>query len=270
MENISVGIIGVGMVGGAVSEYYRGRGFKVFLYDKNKGIGNFDEAARAQFIFLCLPSPTLENGKQDLGPFEETLPALPSGAKVIIKSTVLPGTTEKYQRLYHGLVLLHNPEFLDTRTAVRDFAQPDIQVVGYTSVSKPHAEEVMKLLPPALHQELCLSRESEAVKYFLNAFLAAKNTFANQIYDYCVAKDINYEVVKNIVRHAPRIGGEIHLNVFADGYRGFSGACLPKDISALVHDARTFSSPLLLVELVKMLNDGYINGSEQGQKKREV
>lgn len=258
-KNVAIGIIGVGMVGNAVEDYYKARKeFSVLDYDKFKGIGTLKDAAGADYVFLCLPSQTRGDGTQDLDAFGEILPALPDGAKVIIKSTVLPGTTENYQKQYPRLVLFNNPEFLDARTAARDFAKPDLQIVGYTDISQPYADEVMKILPLAPYKATCAARESETVKYFLNTFLATKNTFANQMYDYCAANGIQYDNVKNIVKHSPRIGGEVHLNIFQDGYRGFRGACLPKDVAALIHDAAS-RQPLKLLELVDSLNRAYVN-----------
>lgn len=258
MKNISIGIIGVGMVGHAVQAYYKGlSGFSVKGYDKYKGIGTFDEAAGADVVFLCLPSLTREDGTQDLEAFEDIVPRLPVGAVAVIKSTVLPGTTERYQSERPDVFFLHNPEFLDERTAARDFAEPPIQVVGTTKISLNKGQWVLKLLPAAPHAHVCTSGESETVKYFMNTFMAIKNTFANQLYDYCAAKGINYDSVKDIVKHAPRMGGEVHLRVFADGYRGFAGMCLPKDLKALVHDAAAHDAPLELLDLVQQLNRSY-------------
>ncbi len=258
----SIGIIGVGVVGNAVAAYYKAQeGQQLFLFDKYKDIGSFDEVVRADYLFLCLPTPTKDDGAQDASALGEIIKALPKGKITIIKSTVIPGTTEKFQKERPDVVLFHNPEFLDSKTAAKDFASPDIQVLGITLVSKSRADEVMKMLPPAARAVICDANESEMVKYVLNSFMATKNTFANQMYDYCHAKGIDYETVKNIVKFAPRMGGEIHLNIFHDGYRGFGGACLPKDTSALIDDAAKNKSPLELLALVKKLNKNYIDGN---------
>ncbi len=262
-KDIAIGIVGVGMVGSAVSDYYKKKGgFLVIEYDKYKNIGVLGDAVKADYVFICLPSLTREDGTQDLDSFEEVLPRVPDGVKVIIKSTVLPGTTEKFAKRFPGPLFFHNPEFLDARTAIYDFAHPDLQVVGSAGSSRHHADEIMKILPPAPHSFVCESSESEMVKYFMNTFMATKNTFANQVYDYCAAKHIEYEKVKDIVQNAPRVGGEVHLKIFADGYRGFSGACLPKDIYALIRDARDEGAQLKLLEEVKMLNDQYLEDSQ--------
>lgn len=252
----SIGVIGVGVVGGAVVEFYKNTR-RVFVYDKAKKIGNIGDAGNADFVFLCLPTPT-NKGVQDLSAFDEVVPDLPAGKLVIIKSTTLPGMTARFQKMRPDVRFLHNPEFLSARTAISDFARPDLQVVGYTDVSKPDAGAVMDLLPPAPHAVICKSDESEMVKYFFNTFMSTKNIFANQIYDYCAKKGIDYEKVKNIAKLAPCFGGEVHLNVFADGYRGFAGHCLPKDLSALLADASASDLKLELLELVERLNQEYL------------
>jgi len=124
----------------------------------------------------------------------------------------------------------------------------------------------MALLPSAPHQRACLSGESEMVKYFMNTFLAMKNTFANQLYDYCKHRGIDYDTVKDIVKDVPRMGGPVHLNIFQDGYRGFQGACLPKDITALVRDAAKDQKPLRLLALVEELNRSYIAEKPEPKK----
>jgi UDPglucose 6-dehydrogenase len=254
----SIGIIGIGVVGTAVAEYYKAQGDQpVFLYDKFKKVGDFDAAANADYVFLCLPTPTRDDGTQDIFALEEVVGALPQGKTVIIKSTVLPGTTDRFQNERPDLMLFHNPEFLDAKTAVHDFAVPDMEVLGATDRSRDHAAEVMAILPRAPHEAVCRADESEMVKYFMNSFMAVKNSFANQMYDYCVAKKIDYEAVKDVVKFAPRMGGEVHLKVLMDGYRGFGGACLPKDTAALVADAVANGAPLELLSLVRKLNEGY-------------
>lgn len=254
----SIGIIGIGVVGAAAAEYYKAHVDQpLFLYDKFKKIGDFATAANADYIFLCLPTPARDDGAQDISALEEVVGMMPQGKAVIIKSTVLPGTTERFQKKRPDIIFFHNPEFLDAKTAVHDFAAPDIQVLGVTDQSRGRATEVMAILPRASHESICRANESEMVKYFMNSFMAVKNSFANQMYDYCMAKGINYDAVKDVVKFAPRMGGEVHLKVLMDGYRGFGGACLPKDTAALVADAVANGVPLELISLVRKLNKAY-------------
>jgi UDP-glucose 6-dehydrogenase len=138
---------------------------------------------------------------------------------------------------------------------------PDIEVLGVTDRSHDRAAEIMAILPKAPHESICRANESETVKYFMNSFMAVKNSFANQMYDYCKAKGINYDGVKDVVKLAPRMGGEVHLKVMMDGYRGFGGACLPKDTAALVTDATANGVSFELLSLVRKLNKEYIDGN---------
>src|SRR3990167_8847250 len=96
------GVVGVGMVGGAMQRYLeKKQGLEIFLYDKGKGLGSIDDVNKAEIVFVCVPTPYLKDGKGfDLSYVEETLNMLQGEKVVVIKSTVLPGTTQALQQKY--------------------------------------------------------------------------------------------------------------------------------------------------------------------------
>src|SRR3989344_5392060 len=91
-----VGVVGIGMVGGAMLRYLRKKeGLGIFTYDKGKNEGSQEEVNKAEVVFVCVPTPYLKDGKGfDLSFVEETLSWLEGEKTVVVKSTVLPGTTE--------------------------------------------------------------------------------------------------------------------------------------------------------------------------------
>jgi UDPglucose 6-dehydrogenase len=167
---------------------------------------------------------------------------------------MLPGSTERFQKQFPKLHLLFNPEFLVAKTAVRDFAKPDRQIVGYTKKSKPYAELVLRVLPKAPYMRLMPATEAEMAKYFGNAFLATKVMFANQMYDICAKLGLDYDLVMEGASSDPRIG-KSHLQIFRDGYRGYGGACLPKDMKALIDFAKKIGVPIEMLATTDRLND---------------
>lgn len=232
-----IGVVGVGMVGGAMQRYLEKKeGLELFLYDKGKGLGSPEEINKAEIVFVCVPTPYLKDlpagqagGKGfDLSYVEETLATLQGEKVVVIKSTVLPGTTEMLQQKYPHHQILMNPEFLTEETADQDMNYPDRQIVGYTEKSHSVAGDVMQLLPLAPFERILPATEAETVKYFGNTWFSVKVSFTNQMYDLCQALGIDYNRMVEAAAADKRIG-RTHLNVFHKGARGYGGKCIAGD-----------------------------------------
>ncbi len=258
-----IGVIGTGMVGGSMQRYFeRKKDIELFLYDKNKNIGSQEEVNKAEIVFVCVPTPYLKDGKGfDLSYVEETLSWLKEGKIVVIKSTVLPGTTEMLQQKYPQHKILFNPEFLTEATADQDMLYPDRQIVGYTKKSHTVAGDLMQLLPLAPFERILPATEAEVVKYFGNTWFSVKVSFANQMYDLCQKLGVNYDSMVEAAAADKRIG-RTHLNIFHKGYRGYGGKCLPKDIKALIQLADSKGVDLKLHKIAEEVNNKLME--EQG------
>lgn len=150
MVKPSIGFIGVGMVGGALSRWFNARGHEIFLFDLHKGIGSENEVNRADVVFVAVPTPFDEAaGRFDGSAVEGALRSLGGSKTVIIKSTVLPGTTDSLQTRHPEHRLLFSPEFLTESTADHDVSHPMMNILGYTASSKDAASEIMRLLARA-------------------------------------------------------------------------------------------------------------------------
>jgi len=171
---------------------------------------------------------------------------------------VLPGTTERIQKRYPQHKVLFNPEFLREATAKEDMRNCSEQIIGYTKKSKCIAKEILKILPKAPAEFIVPATEAEMVKYFSNVFLSTKVVFANQIYDLCQKLGINYDLVKKMASINPRFGFS-HFEIFRDGYRGYSGACLPKDIKSLIQLGDKIGVDLKLLKTVEEINNKLLN-----------
>lgn len=250
------GIVGVGMVGGALRSYFEKKeGLELFLYDKGKSLGSPEEVNKAKLIFICVPTPYLKDGKGfDLSYVEDALNMLEGEKTVVIKSTVLPGTTEALQKKYPQHKILMNPEFLTEVTADQDMNYPDRQIVGYTEKSHTVAGDVIQLLPLAPFERILPATEAELVKYFGNAWFSVKVSFANQMFDLCQALGVDYDRMVEAAAADKRIG-RTHLNIFHKGYRGYGGKCLPKDIKALIQFADSKRVDLKLHKIVDAINE---------------
>lgn len=248
------GIIGVGMVGGALKKYFENKKeYQLFLYDK-KGIGSLEELNQADFIYICLPTPYKENLGCDTSIIEEAIKQIQGEKTIIIKSTVIPGTTDVLQKKYPQHKFLVNPEFLTELTADQDMNYPDRQIVGYTEKSYTIAKDILQQLPLAPFERILPAKEAEMVKYFGNTWFSTKVIFANQMYDLCKKLGIDYERVMDGAAADKRIG-RTHLKVWHKGYRGYGGKCLPKDIRAFIRFADELGINLELHKVVEKINN---------------
>lgn len=233
-----VGFIGQGFIGKNMADDFAARGYQIVRYDNEKYIANKNLIKDCDFVFIAVPTPSTPHGFDDRI-LREVIKLVDDGKTVVIKSTIKVGTTEKYQKLHPKKYIIHSPEFLTEKNAVKDTKFPLRNIVGYTKKSKIKAAAVLKLLPQAPHNFLINSREAELIKYMGNNFLFLKVVFANIVYNLARRKKVNYDLVADIVGYDPRIGHS-HLAVnHNSGHtekkgRGAGGHCFLKDMSAFV------------------------------------
>jgi UDPglucose 6-dehydrogenase len=190
----------------------------------------------SEFIFICLPTP-YKGDKIDLSIMDESLEKITKYTdntdKInIIKSTVVPGTTQKYSELYPNSNFCFNPEFLTEVNYLEDFVTADRIIIGSDNKEiKKRISDLYKRRFPKIPIYESDSTSAETVKYAANTFLATKVIFANEIFDLCQKLDINYDGVKNMMTADRRIGSS-HLDITED--RGFGGKCFPKDLVAFI------------------------------------
>ena len=257
LQNSIVGIVGLGVVGDGVQHYFQRTDHEIKVYDPKRGLGSVQSINEADVVFICAPTPHLPERGVDDSAIENAIGVLKGSKVVIIKSTVLPGTTEAFQTRYSQHCLLFNPEFLREAYARTDFLRPDRQIVGYTAQSRHLADAVLAMLPAAPYTQVMGAREAEMAKYMTNTFLALKVTFANEIFDLCTSLDVDYDNVREAVTADLRIG-DSHLNVNEDGYRGYGGKSLPKDTKALLELGERMQVPLRLLRTADRINDSLL------------
>lgn len=254
LKNLKIGICGVGMVGGALKRYFEKKGIKSFLYDKGRNLGSIEQVNQADIIFICVPTPFDKEKGFDLSFIEHACRNISGGKIVVIKSTILPGVTEKLQKKYPQHKFLFNPEFLTEVTADQNMNYPDRQIIGYTKESYVIARDILQILPLASFEKIMPATEAEIVKYFGNTWFSTKVIFANQMYNLCQKLGIDYNRVIEAAATDKRIG-RTHLEVFHKGYCGYGGKCLPKDIRALIQFADEQGVDLELHKVVEKINN---------------
>ena len=221
----------------------------------------------AEFHFLCLPTPSNEDGSCDLSFLEKGINEISSVVKpnsiVVNKSTVPLGTAKKIQKALRrkDTHVVSNPEFLSEGNAIRDFLEPSRIVIGANS--KEHSERVAELYSKVDAPILISSWESaELIKHTANAFLAMKLTFINEIATLCEMTGANIKDVTNGIGYDPRIG--IH---YMQAGPGWGGSCFPKDSASLTQVARSFGFDFTLLEHTIELNQKHLDRTANKVKK---
>ena len=257
MRNRTIGIIGQGFVGSAVREGLK-NAFSIATFDtdpeKKSTCNNITELVDTtdEIIFVCLPTPMKKDGQCDTRIVESVIVDINSVSHslnkrmiAVIKSTVPPGTTQSLNDENDHIDVVFNPEFLTEANSFEDFKNQTRIIIGGPGAKK--VKGMFRKPFPRIPIIVTKSETAEMVKYFTNCFLATKVIFANQMYDICMASNVDYDKVCEYALHDSRIG-KSHLAVPGpDGDRGFGGHCFPKDLSAMIQFAQNnqFSPELL-------------------------
>ena len=217
-----------------------------------------------QITFICVGTPSLKNGSIDLSQISEVSENIGCLLKkkrekqlLIVKSTVIPGTTEKYveetiQKYTKNFSIASNPEFLRQGSAVEDFMQPDRIVVG---CKEDETKKIFRKLYYKFKEKLFFTTitNSELIKYTSNYFLATMISFSNEIANICEkVKNTDVTEILNCIHLDKRISPNVkNKNQFPEitnylrAGGGFGGSCLPKDTNAL----KFFSKKIMLMFL---------------------
>ena len=236
-------VIGQGFVGNAVYQKFKNY-FDVLTndLDETKSTSTVENMVQVcDTIFLCLPTPMKKDGRCDVSILEGVLSNIDLLADnhetrktIVIKSTITPGTTEKFNQTYESLDIVFNPEFLTERNAVKDYENQNRIILGGPRPATTEIKQIFSKVFPKAHIIKTDSTHAEMVKYLTNTFLSVKVSFANEIYQLCEKLNIDYDKVVEYAIYDERLG-KSHWNVPGhDGDFGFGGHCFPKDLSALL------------------------------------
>lgn len=226
----------------------------------------------SEISFVCVGTPSLRSGKLDLSYVERVVYEIGAALKqknsyhvIVVRSTVLPGTTESLvipalekasgRRAGADFGICYNPEFMREGSAVADFLQPPYTVLGAQDTKDlALVRRLYKTIPGTVF-ETSIS-VAEMVKYVCNAFHAVKIDFANEVGTLCKSLGVNAEAVTKIYTSDTKLN--ISPAYLAPGF-AFGGSCLPKDLRALGHRAKELDLELPLLESVLPSNALHID-----------
>lgn len=265
-------MIGNGFVGGSLTTVFAERGFTVWVHDKAGKValggkpGSFfgriaqnisefrqstEDSQHSGVYFVCVPTPMYEDGSADLRIVESVLEELanePGDRVAVVKSTVPPGSTEKWNKRFNkdGLYVVFNPEFLREASALDDMRNQDRIILGGPKKAVNKVRDVFRAAFPNVPIHKTSSTNAEFVKYTANCFLSVKVSFANELYQIVNKFDpdeADYDRIVELATLDKRLG-DSHWKVPGpmpadDGtgqlLHGFAGSCFVKDINAFMY-----------------------------------
>lgn len=253
-----VNVLGYGFVGGAMGHLCKENDVKFCVYDIVKKdepgalqtfdnlaeiVGFSEEQNETSVYFICVPTPSDSQGQCDTSIVEGLVKNLNQLATkksiVIIKSTVQPGTTRRFNDMIKNtntlLDIIFCPEFLTEKNFKDDMYNADFVLLGFENLENNDlltlTSDVMKRLYQHKFVDVyCRTyEECEIFKYTINVYLSVKVWYFNEIYEICNKFNIDYSQFRqDLLPLEPRIGMS-HTVVPGDHGRGFSGSCLPKE-----------------------------------------
>lgn len=241
----TIGFIGQGWIGKHLADNFEERGFRTVRYAKDpEYTENLQRLPEADIVFVAVPTPTTPTGF-DASVLRSAIGVAKPGQTLVIKSTILPGTTDRLAAEHPGVFVMHSPEFLREVSVREDIARPDRNIVGiptdhFDEVEwKQRAQKVLDVLPVAPFNEICTAPEAELTKYGGNNFLYMKVVFMNLLYDLAQKHEARWDIVAKNIAADPRIGASHmfpvhqHHHMGKDSGRGAGGHCFIKDFSAM-------------------------------------
>ncbi len=227
--------------------------------------------ADSRLSFICVGTPSRSNGSQDLSAIERVCEQIGEAIKsksdphvVVVRSTVSPGTVEDVlcpllekfsgKKNGEGFDVCFMPEFLREGTSIRDFYDPPYTVIGSTS---ERATAVVKELLAKIDSPFHITniRTAEMLKYSANVFHATKITFANEMGRLCKAYGVDSHEVMELFCQDTALN--ISTAYLKPGF-AYGGSCLPKDLRALLHMAKTRDVELPMLASVAASNTTHI------------
>lgn len=232
-------VIGMGTVGKATASAFGIRHF----YSRSGGNISLKEARAFRFIFICLPTPTIQgaNFVEDIVDVIAEISSYPGQVEniFIIRSTVHVGFNKYLQSKFKTRNFVNNPEFLSEDTAEEDAKNPDLIVLG--SDDSFYLDQVRGMYRGRFKTQEILVTDSvtaEMIKYSMNTFFTTKVIFANEIFEIAQKFKANYQTIKSVLE-GHRWGSKNHFSVVYKGKRGVHGKCLPKDTEAFAFQTQS-------------------------------
>lgn len=274
-QRFKLGIVGFGFVGKAVDYIFSTDMTDKFVVDPKYNDNTLNDLCdwQPQCVFICLPTPSKDDGSIDSKNIDEAVMRLvnQTDAFIVIKSTVTPDIIDRLSRIDGRIV--YEPEFLTEANAKMDMLHARFRIVGVQQQeASQHLEGLYNYFSIADPAQMIPMSPVEAsfYKYAMNNFLAMKISFLNQLKSVMDEYGGSYNQLSRTLGADGRMGHS-HMKIPGpDGKEGFGGACFPKDLSAFINfvERKTSVDPTLL-KTTKLFNDTVRSQYELDDREKE-
>ncbi len=248
LEKIKVGIIGCGVIGGALITWLEKHNPNVVILKVDPQKGFKDELSKANLFFINIHLPSEKDGSQDLTILKKIIRKLPK-RPIFIRTTVLPNTCDALAAEFNREIYFM-PEFLREKNANDDFAIHPMIFCGY-------ADLLSKIFVGKKYVVMS-NLEAELTKYAYNVFGALKVTYFNGIYELAQKYHCDYEHIRRGILLNGCINVSHTMVPGPDRLYGYGGKCFPKDVNAFAKFIKG-SQLEKIVALLPEINDQYRN-----------
>jgi len=263
---MKVGLIGFGFIGRAFAHgFHLHADIKIYdKYNKYEKYDSLEDTVNQDILFVNVPTPMHEDGSQDLSNVDDVIYNINKVANktkiIVIRTTVIPGTTRNYAEKYKEHSFIFNPEFLTQRSYKLDFINPSRIILGCKYPNERYKPvdfvyDLYKSRFPHIPIYVTTWEGAEVVKYMSNTFFAVKIAFMNEMYEVAEKFGLKYNDLKDMFLADGRIGNS-HVDVPGhDGYKGYGGKCFPKDIQAFIKWAENCGLYLDMCKAAEKVNN---------------
>jgi UDPglucose 6-dehydrogenase len=257
MDKASINIIGFGYVGSAMGHLCEKNNIQFNVYDVQKKRGNFnyfnniiylvnfsESNSEINFYIIAVPTNSDSDGNCDTSIVKSVLENLKDNITketyVIIKSTIVPGTSKELSEKYTNFDIIFCPEFLTQKNYLDDIYNAKFVLLGISdNFNMTKYQKILSIMRRFYKHNTQIDifmrsyQECELFKYTLNTYFGTKITFFNEIYDLCEKMNVDYQKLKELFSLDSRVG-EYGITVPGDHGRGYSGVCIPKEVSGMI------------------------------------
>jgi len=263
---MNIGIIGYGVVGKAI-EYGFKSASNITIYDPLY-IKKFSPTIEkvifdSEIVFVCVPTPMSNvNGDPfDSSVIDEVMEKIETASSqldsppiVVIESAVIPSKIKQYIKQYTNIELVVSPEYLTEKEPFEKFLNPECRILGGSSEDTMKVQKAFELysICEPCKVGYCDAIGAAVIKYMENSFLAMKISFMNQFYDLLKqsGSKTEWNHLAEIFHYDSRMGNSHFIIPGHDGDRHWGGKCFPKDINAIIYDAKKLGCNLTILEEV--------------------
>jgi UDPglucose 6-dehydrogenase len=252
---LKIGIVGLGVVGKVHQEAFTAANIETAIFDKfDTRYSGLEQAAAVNdcdLVFVSVPTPSAPDGSCDLSAVEDVVGWV--NRPMCIKSTVPPGTTDRLIA-ETGKQIVFSPEYTG-ETAFHphksNLSKDIVAVGGHRDTANLVVNIYTQILGPEPVYMVTDAVTAELAKYMENCFFATKVAFVAQFFLLAQTFGADFITMREIWTADTRVGRS-HSTVV--GFPGFSGRCLPKDLSAILAASRLAGCEPELLQAVDLFN----------------